>query len=111
MAATAARLDALAPDLPTVLVNHWPLVREPCDVLWYPEFALWCGTTATADWPAATGPGRSCTVTCTSRARSPSNGVPFVEVSLGYPREWRRHSERIGGHFPDQLPRTVLPAS
>ena len=39
------------------------------------------------------------------------DGVPFVEVSLGYPREWRRHSERVGGHFPDLLPRTVLPAS
>ena len=35
---------------PTVLVNHFPLVREPCDAMFYPEFALWCGTTATADW-------------------------------------------------------------
>ncbi|ALE83276.1 metallophosphoesterase family protein [Pseudonocardia sp. HH130629-09] len=111
VAATAARLDALDPDLATVLVNHWPLVREPCEVLWYPEFALWCGTTATADWhrryrARAVVHGhlhipRTVTV----------DGVPFVEVSLGYPREWRRHSERIGGHFPDRLPRTVLPAS
>ncbi|MBP2367217.1 metallophosphoesterase family protein [Pseudonocardia parietis] len=111
VAATTARLDALPPDLPTVLVNHWPLVRKPCDVLWYPEFALWCGTTATADWhlryrAAAVVHGhlhipRTVVV----------DDVPFVEVSLGYPREWRRHSERFGGHFPDLLPRTVLPAA
>ena len=31
---------------PTVLVNHWPLTRLPTRVLRYPEFALWCGTTA-----------------------------------------------------------------
>ena len=40
------RLDACDPDLPTVLVNHWPLTRLPTRVLRYPEFALWCGTTA-----------------------------------------------------------------
>ncbi|ANY05169.1 metallophosphoesterase family protein [Pseudonocardia sp. HH130630-07] len=108
VATTRARLDAIDPALPTVLVNHWPLVRTPCDVLWYPEFALWCGTTATADWHLR------------YRARAVVHGhlhiprtvvvneVPFVEVSLGYPREWRRHSERLGSHFPDELPRTVL---
>ena len=111
VAATTARLDALDPALPTVLVNHWPLVRKPCDVLRYPEFALWCGTTATAGWHRR------------HRAAAVVHGhlhiprtvvlddVPFVEVSLGYPREWRRHSERFGGHFPDLLPRTVLPVS
>lgn len=111
VASTAARLDALDPDLPTVLVNHWPLVREPCDVLWYPEFALWCGTTATADWHRR----YRARVVVHGHLHIPRtvtvDGVPFVEVSLGYPREWRRHSERVGGHFPDLLPRTVLPAS
>ena len=37
-------------DLPTVLVNHYPLVRDPTEVLRYPEFAMWCGTERTADW-------------------------------------------------------------
>lgn len=110
VAATAARLDGTDPRRPTVLINHWPLVRDPCDVLRHPEFALWCGTTATADWhrrhrAVAVVHGhlhipRTVTV----------DGVPFVEASLGYPREWRRHSERVGRHFPDLLPRTVLPA-
>ena len=35
---------------PTVLVNHFPMVREPCEALFYPEFSLWCGTTTTSDW-------------------------------------------------------------
>jgi hypothetical protein len=36
----------------TVLVSHWPLVRQPTDTLRYPEFAQWCGTARTADWHA-----------------------------------------------------------
>ena len=47
---TERRLAELDPALPTVLVNHWPLVREPTRVLRYPPFAQWCGTTRTADW-------------------------------------------------------------
>ncbi|HLL38011.1 MAG TPA: metallophosphoesterase, partial [Streptomyces sp.] len=47
---TEARLAALPGDLPVVLVNHWPLDRHPTEVLWYPEFAMWCGTRLTADW-------------------------------------------------------------
>lgn len=86
------RLDAVTG--PTVLVNHWPLVREPTDVLWYPEFAQWCGSTATADWPTR------------YRARAVVHGhlhiprvitvdeVPHVEASVGYPREWGRHGLR-----------------
>src|SRR5262249_4672573 len=44
---TEARLSAV--DGSTVLVNHFPLVREPTEVLRHPEFALWCGTERTAD--------------------------------------------------------------
>jgi 3',5'-cyclic AMP phosphodiesterase CpdA len=106
VAATRSRLDAL--DGPTVLVNHWPLTRLPTLVLRHPEFALWCGTTATADWHVR------------YRARAVvhghlhiprtlvEDGVPFHEVSLGYPREWRARDERFGTTTPDLLPRIVL---
>ncbi|QDY79448.1 metallophosphoesterase family protein [Streptomyces qinzhouensis] len=102
---TEARLEELPDGLPTVLVNHFPLVREPTRVLWHPEFALWCGTTATADWHRR------------FRARSVVyghlhiprtiriDGVPHQEVSLGYPREWRRRTGR-----PGQLVQ-ILPAA
>ena len=104
VAYSRARLEACDPDLPTVLVNHWPLTRLPTRVLRYPEFALWCGTTATADWHVR----YRATAVVYGHLHIPretrEDGVRFVEVSLGYPREWRAHG------VPDPLLRTVLPA-
>jgi 3',5'-cyclic AMP phosphodiesterase CpdA len=101
---TAARLAALDPDLSTVLVNHFPLVREPTRVLWRPEFALWCGTERTADWhvryrAAAVVYGHLHIPRTTWQ-----DGVPFEEVSVGYPFEWRRRGT------PPGQPRQILPA-
>ncbi|WP_031464590.1 metallophosphoesterase family protein [Sciscionella sediminilitoris] len=81
-------------DGPTVLVNHWPLVREPTDVLWYPEFAQWCGTTESRDW-ARRFDARAVVYGHLHIPRTITvDGVPHVEASLGYPREWRRHGMR-----------------
>ena len=44
---TEQRLAERDGALPTVLVNHWPLTREPTAILRYPQYAQWCGTTAT----------------------------------------------------------------
>ena len=57
------------PDLPTVLVNHFPLLAEPTRVLRHPEFAQWCGTVRTADWHLRFARRPSSTGTSTSRAR------------------------------------------
>ncbi len=110
VAATEARLAAVPEDLPTVLINHWPVVREPTRPLWYPEFALWCGTEATADWPRRF---RAATVVY-GHLHIPRllmcDGVPHQEVSLGYPREWQRRSSEPGR--PVQIlpaPATVAP--
>ncbi|MCX4783643.1 metallophosphoesterase family protein [Streptomyces sp. NBC_01264] len=101
---TADRLDALPADLPTVLVSHFPLVREPTEVLHYPDFALWCGTEATADWPVRY---RAAAVVY-GHLHIPrlirKQGIPHYEVSLGYPREWRRRPGEPGH------PLQVLPA-
>ncbi len=103
VAATERRLDAIAPELPTVLVNHYPLVREPTRLLRHPEFAQWCGTDRTADWHRRY---RAASVVY-GHLHIPrttwSDGVPFREVSVGYPREWRgRPAEAI-------RPRQILP--
>jgi 3',5'-cyclic AMP phosphodiesterase CpdA len=87
---TEARLAAELPEgLPTILVNHFPLVREPTRVLRYPEFALWCGTEATADWPRRF----NAAAVVYGHLHIPRliwhDGVPHQEVSLGYPREWQ----------------------
>ncbi|WP_030168488.1 metallophosphoesterase family protein [Spirillospora albida] len=103
VAYTGERLAALPPGTRTVLVNHWPLVREPTRVLWYPEFALWCGTERTADWHARFG----AVSVVYGHLHIPrtiwTDGVPHVEASVGYPREWRKRGEAPPG------PRRVLP--
>jgi 3',5'-cyclic AMP phosphodiesterase CpdA len=101
---TALRLAARDPALPTVLVNHFPLTRDPLLILRHPEFALWCGTVHTADWHVRYG---ACAVVY-GHLHIPrvtfQDGVRFTEVSLGYPREWhRRDPSRVVLH-------SVLPA-
>jgi 3',5'-cyclic AMP phosphodiesterase CpdA len=102
---TERRLADCDPELPTVLVNHYPLVRDPTDVLYYPQFAQWCGTDRTARWhiqyraaAVVYGHLHIPRVTC-------HDGVRFHEVSLGYPREWRRR-----GTAPQPV-RRILPAA
>jgi 3',5'-cyclic AMP phosphodiesterase CpdA len=104
------RLAALDPDLPTVLVNHWPLTRHPTLVLRHPEFALWCGSTRTADWHVR----YRADAVVYGHLHIPrvtwEDGVRFVEASLGYPREWKARDERNYTLVADLLPRQVLPA-
>jgi 3',5'-cyclic AMP phosphodiesterase CpdA len=103
VAATAARLAALPPGLPAILVNHFPLTREPTRVLRYPEFAQWCGTTLTADWHQRFGAAAVVYGHLHIPRTTWQDGVRFEEVSLGYPREWGR---RPAGPV---IPRQILP--
>ncbi|MEU2929337.1 metallophosphoesterase [Streptomyces sp. NPDC007251] len=102
-AATEARLASVDSALPTVLVNHFPLVRTPTRALRNPEFAPWCGTEATADWPRRF---RAAAVVY-GHLHIPGvlhvDGIPHHEVSLGYPHEWHprpsapERPARVGG--------------
>lgn len=100
---TRARLDDVDPSVPLVLINHFPLTRRPTERLFRSEFAMWCGTELTADWH------RRYNVRCVVyghlhiRKTDHFDGVRFEEVSLGYPREWRRRG------LPDPLLREILP--
>ncbi|MFC6881217.1 MULTISPECIES: metallophosphoesterase family protein [Actinomadura] len=89
VAETARRLEERDPELPTVLVNHWPMVREPTRILRYPEFAQWCGTELTADWHVRYGAAAVVYGHLHIPRTMWQDGVRFEEVSLGYPREWR----------------------
>jgi 3',5'-cyclic AMP phosphodiesterase CpdA len=88
---TEERLTACGRDVPLVLVNHFPLVREPTLVLRHPEFAQWCGTVRTADWhrrfPVVAVVYGHLHIPRTTHY----DGVRFEEVSLGYPRERREY--------------------
>lgn len=103
VASTRARLDELDLSIPTVLINHFPLVREPTRVLFYPEFSLWCGTELTADWH--TRYNAICSVYGHLHIPRTTyyDGVRFEEVSLGYPREWQKRG------LPERLLRQILP--
>lgn len=100
---TQRRLDACDPDLPTVLVNHYPLVREPTDVLRYPLFAQWCGTELTADWHKRFRAKAMIYGHLHIPRVTWHDGVRFEEVSIGYPREWKKRPR------PPRLLRPVFP--
>ncbi|WP_405095203.1 metallophosphoesterase family protein [Micromonospora sp. NBC_01412] len=93
---TERRLTEERNGLPTILVNHFPLVREPTRILRYPEFAQWCGTEATADWHVRF----DARVAVYGHLHIPRttwyDGVRFEEVSVGYPREWRNRATPPG---------------
>jgi len=98
------RLLALGSKVKTVLVSHWPLVRQVTDALRFPEFARWCGTTRTANWHTRF----NAEVVVYGHLHIPRtsyyDGVRFEEVSLGYPREWTKRSK------PPGVPKKVLSA-
>jgi hypothetical protein len=87
------RLCSLASNTKTILVSHWPLIRQATDALRFPEFALWCGTNRTAHWHVRF----RAEVVVYGHLHIPRtshyDGVRFEEVSLGYPNEWRGRAQ------------------
>lgn len=85
---------------PTVLINHWPLVSEPTQKLRLPEVALWCGTRHTRAWASR----YEARAVIYGHLHMPNelvvDGVKHVEVSLGYPREWRRANNGLAPAWP-----------
>jgi predicted phosphodiesterase len=88
VAATERRLAAV--DGPTVLVSHWPLLREPTRALRHQAFAPWCGTTLTAGWHTRSQAVAAVYGHLHIPRTTRYDGVRFEEVSVGYPREWQR---------------------
>jgi 3',5'-cyclic AMP phosphodiesterase CpdA len=102
---TLERVAQLPPDLRIVFASHWPLHRGPTRMLRHPQFALWCGTELTEDWhtrfPVEVAVYGHLHIPLTLEY----DGVRFEEVSLGYPREWRRRTPS-----PPYPVRRILPA-
>jgi 3',5'-cyclic AMP phosphodiesterase CpdA len=86
---TERRLSDLPPDLPVVFAGHYPLHRSAVHLPRIPQFAMWCGTTLTADWHRRYPTLAMVYGHTHVPATHVIDGVRFEEVSLGYPREWR----------------------
>ena len=90
---TAARLAAVPTRHRTVLISHFALNYDVVRLPAMPEFALWCGTRLTEDWHCRF---RAETVVM-GHLHLPGvlwrDGVPFEEVSLGYPQQWERRGQ------------------
>lgn len=74
---------------PTILINHWPLVREPLEAMYYPELSMWAGTRHTQDWATRYRAVHVIYGHLHIPGTTVVDGVPHTEVSLGYPREWQ----------------------
>ena len=87
-AEAAARLAAFPAELRKVLVNHYPLEEQHAVLPRIPRFSPWCGTRKTQGWHRRFN---ACAVVYGHlhiRGTQWLDGVPFQEVSLGYPKNW-----------------------
>ncbi len=89
VALTERRLADLGPDVPVIVVNHYPLVEEPVRRMFSPHLPLWCGTRLTADWHRRFAIRTVVHGHLHMPRSSVNDGVAIEEVSLGYPREWQ----------------------
>ena len=84
----AARLESCPANIPKVLINHFPLEEELAVLPRIPRFSPWCGTRLTRRWHRRFN---ACAVIYGHlhiRGTTWLDGVPFQEVSLGYPSQW-----------------------
>jgi len=101
VATTEARLARMPPDASAILVAHWPLRQDLVRLFRIPRFSPWCGTRLTEDWHLRFPVQVAVTAHLHMRSTDWRGGVRFEEVSLGYPRHWRR--ERGLGHYLRQV--------
>lgn len=96
------RLAALDPDLPTVLVNHWPLRYDLVHIPRIPRFSPWCGTRRTEDWHRRYRAEVVVYGHLHVRGTTWRDEVRCEEVSFGYPRQWRTEIG-LAGYLRDVL--------
>lgn len=96
-------LETYRNDLPTVLINHFPLREDLATLPRIPRFSLWCGTRRTENWHLRFNATVVVSGHLHIRSTSRRDGVRFEEVSLGYPHQW------TGSTTLDRCVREILP--
>ena len=89
-ASTEARLEACPSEVPKVLINHYPLEEELAVLPRIPRFTPWCGTRRTRGWHVRFNARAVIYGHLHIRGTTWIDGIPFQEVSLGYPNQWDR---------------------
>ncbi len=87
---TEARLQAVPPGTPLLLINHFPLRQDLVRLMRIPRFSIWCGTRYTEDWHTRFPVTAVIYGHLHIRGSQLRDGVRFEEVSLGYPRDWNQ---------------------
>lgn len=85
---------------PTILINHWPLVIEPLNQVAWPEISLWCGTIHTRTWPVRYRAEKVIYGHLHLPGETVVDGIPHIESSLGYPREWKNRPASAPWPYP-----------
>lgn len=90
LATTEKRLQTIPEDQQTVLINHFPLREELVHIPRAPRFSPWCGTKQTDDWHIRFRAHSAISGHIHIRRTDVIDGTRFEEVSLGYPKQWKR---------------------
>lgn len=72
---------------PTILINHWPLVREAMGNVTHHEIGLWSGSKHTQHWPVRFRASQVIYGHLHIPLKLEVDGVTHTEVSLGYRNE------------------------
>ena len=96
------RLGRCVVDMPKVLVNHFPLEERLAVLPRAPRFTPWCGTRRTKDWHKRFNACAAVYGHLHIRGARWVDGVPFQEVSLGYPAQWNRY-RGIAGYLHEVI--------
>ncbi|MEM7128997.1 MAG: metallophosphoesterase [Chloroflexota bacterium] len=86
---TEKRLQSAAQQAPLIIVNHYPLCQEHAKLPRVPRFTPWCGTRRTQRWHLRFRPLAIVHGHLHIRGQRIKDDIPFNEVSLGYPRQWK----------------------
>jgi 3',5'-cyclic AMP phosphodiesterase CpdA len=100
---TEERLSKESPDIPMVLINHFPLRREMSEIMRFPRFSVWCGTQRSENWHTRFPVSVVVYGHMHMRGTQFRDGVRFEEVSLGYPRDWT-HKRGMDYYLREILP-------
>lgn len=85
---TEKRLNAIQKDVPIIIINHYPLLKELGKIYTFPRFSIWCGTTLTEKWLDQFNIEVVIYGHLHIRSSRIINDVRHEEVSFGYPQDW-----------------------